>query len=60
MRRRIIIFSSLHSSLYGLDMNASASQKMLENIVRSIETPKDQQEEIKLNLNKVNDDYDKP
>jgi hypothetical protein len=41
-------------------MNASASQKMLENIVRSIETPKDQQEEIKLNLNKVNDDYDKP
>jgi hypothetical protein len=41
-------------------MNASASQKMLENIVRSIETPKDQQEEIKLNLNKVNDEYDKP
>jgi hypothetical protein len=41
-------------------MNASASQKMLENIVRSIETPKNQQEEIKLNLNKVNDEYDKP
>jgi hypothetical protein len=41
-------------------MNASASQKMLENIVRSIETPKNQQEEIKLNLNKVNDDYEKP
>ena len=33
---------------------------MLENIVRSIETPKNQQEEIKLNLNKVNDEYDKP
>jgi hypothetical protein len=41
-------------------MNASASQKMLENIVRSIETPKNQQEEIKLNLNRVNDEYDKP
>jgi hypothetical protein len=30
---------------------------MLENMVRSIETPKNQQEEIKLNLTKVNDEY---
>jgi hypothetical protein len=30
---------------------------MLENMVRSIETPKNQQEEIKLNLNKVNEEY---
>ena len=46
--------------IYGLEMNASASQKMLESIVRSIETPKNQQEEIKLNLNKVNEEYEKP
>ena len=43
--------------IYGLEMNVSASQQMLDGMIRSIETPKNQ-EEIKLNLNKVNNEYD--